>query len=322
MTTIWPDRTRRRSLGRTGFQVSALSIGTVSLGTPYGISAKGTEELPSRQSAISLLRHLAAQGVNLFDTAPGYGASEEILGEALGDDTHCLFATKVSIPRDRDGHPLRGKALAESIRESLLNSLNALKREQLDIVQIHNATQDIIESGEMINCLSQAKEAGLIRVLGASVYCDTDALSVIADQRLEVLQVAYSLLDQRKSEVVFREAARNGTAIIARSVLLKGVLTPRARWLPTELESLKAAAEMAVAHFQCTWEDLPFYAIRFGLTPAPVSSVLVGVTDFSEVSEVVEAWKAGPLNERDFRRAAALALSSESLLNPAHWPIP
>jgi len=79
---------RYRMLGKTGLKVSELSFGCASLGQSYA-----GRKAPSRKDAIRLLRKAYDAGINFFDTAPSYGDSEEILGEALGD-TDAIFCTK------------------------------------------------------------------------------------------------------------------------------------------------------------------------------------------------------------------------------------
>jgi aryl-alcohol dehydrogenase-like predicted oxidoreductase len=75
--------------------VSALSLGTVSLGVDYGIDAPGGFGRPDEQDAIRLVREAVDRGVTLVDTAPAYGASERIVGLAIGGDRRVLIATKV-----------------------------------------------------------------------------------------------------------------------------------------------------------------------------------------------------------------------------------
>ena len=87
-----------RALGRTGLTVSALSLGTVSLGVDYGIAAPGGFGRPAEDEAIRLVRAAIDCGVTLIDTAPAYGDSERIVGRAAGRDPRVIVATKVNPP--------------------------------------------------------------------------------------------------------------------------------------------------------------------------------------------------------------------------------
>lgn len=90
-------------LGATDLRVSRLGVGTAAFGLDgYGILSPGESNVDRVEGIASI--HLAVEGgVNFFDTAPTYGCSEELLGEALADHKDCLAATKVSIPENLDG---------------------------------------------------------------------------------------------------------------------------------------------------------------------------------------------------------------------------
>src|SRR5262249_35380627 len=74
---------RRRVLGRTSIPASEISLGTVELGMDYGIAAAGETLRPDEAEAARLLHHALDLGINLIDTAPAYGNSEEIIGRAI-----------------------------------------------------------------------------------------------------------------------------------------------------------------------------------------------------------------------------------------------
>lgn len=310
-----------KKLGRTGLSVSAISFGTVSLGVDYGIEVPGNFGRPEEQEVIQLLGQAADSGINLFDTAPNYGTSERYLGEAIGERSDCYIATKVSIPSEPSGKTRGGKELSVAIDASLASSMRNLKRDYLDIVQIHNATLSVIRDGSMTGCLVRAKEEGRIHFIGASVYTEAEALAVIEAGCFDVLQVAYNLLDQQMATRVFPAAKEAGVGIIVRSALLKGVLTSKSEWLPPELSALKAAAVVCKDAISGTWEKLPEMAVRFCISAPEVSSVLVGVRTRSELLEALGVSEAGPFSESMIRDAKKLALHDDFLLNPSNWPI-
>lgn len=310
-----------RKLGKGGFRVSVVSMGTVSLGMKYGIKVPGEFGQPDKTDAIRLLRQAADAGINLFDTAPAYGKSERLLGQALGRRSDCHFATKVSIPKGDDGSLMHPKDLRQSIMASLERSLDALRREVLDIVQIHNATAEALEQGDVAEVLQKGKKQGIIRLLGASVYTEEEALAVVEAGCFDVLQIAYNLLDQRMAREVFPAAAEAGLGIIVRSAFLKGALTAKAQWLPTELAELRLAAERARDVLAGSWQSLPEMALRFCLSAPQVSTVLVGARTLEELRQALATAGAGPLSEELLTRAGGLALTDERLLYPSYWPI-
>jgi aryl-alcohol dehydrogenase-like predicted oxidoreductase len=307
-------------LGRTGLNVSAVSFGTVSLGLEYGIAAPGDHGKPPESDVAALLRRAVESGINFFDTAPGYGDSERLLGELLPPRWPGYIATKVPVPRDPAGRMVHGAALVREVRKSMETSLRVLRRPALDVLQIHNATVETIARGEMAEVLRDAREEGLVRFLGASVYTEAEALAVIDAGVFDVLQVAYNVLDQRMAEKVFTAAERAGTGIVVRSALLKGALTSKAKWLPAELSLLRAGAERAMDALAGTWESLPEAALRFCLSTQRVSTVLAGIRTARELDQALGAAEAGPLPEDRMERTRNLALQDERLLNPVSWP--
>ncbi len=306
-------------LGRTGLRVSRVSLGTVSLGMDYGIQAPGGHGRPSVADALSLLGKAADHGINFFDTAPGYGESERVLGSFFRSNSGCLVATKVSISRDAGGKRLRGPAIRRSVLASVEGSLRNLRREALDVVQIHNATVDVIREGEIAEALLDAKRRGTVRFLGASVYTEAEALAVIEAGDFDVLQVAYNLLDQRMAARVFPAAEPGGVGIMVRSAFLKGALTAKAEWLPPELAPLRRAAERAKDSLAGSWHSLEKTALRFCLSTPFASTVLIGARTEEELGQSLAAAEGGPLPGEILARAPALALDDERLLNPSYW---
>ena len=206
-------------LGRTGLHVSQLALGTAAFGLEnYGIHEPGEQGRLSEDQAIRLVRAAVDKGINFFDTARGYGESEAVLGRGLNDCPSCIIATKVGIAEATTGRA----ALTRAVMDSVETSLKALHRDVLDIVQIHNATQDILERGEILDVLEHAREAGKLKFVGASVYGEPAALAAVRSGRVDVLQIALNLLDQRMLTTVLPEAKKNNVGIVARSAFLKG----------------------------------------------------------------------------------------------------
>lgn len=308
---------RYNNLGATGIQVSAVSLGTVALGVDYGIRVPGHTGIPSADDAVALLRRAATAGISLFDTAPAYGASEQLLGNALDGMTGQLLATKVSLPVDGSG-----SAVVAAVEEQVLKSLRALRRDVVDIVQMHNVTQTELRDPFVRTALVTLKQRGDARFIGASVYGEEDALAAIDTGWVDVIQIAYNIFDQRMGERVFAAAGNAGVGVVVRSALLKGALTPLAQWLPDDLAPLRDAVAATVERLSGSWDLLPEFAIRFCLSQPNASSVLVGIRDVSELKLLIDAAAKGPLPAEELRIASELALDDEALIDPRYWDIP
>ena len=311
-----------RELGNIGLKVSNIALGTVSLGLDYGIKVPGKYRRPKEADAINLMQQAADAGISLFDTAPAYGKSEAYLGTVLRSRSNIYVATKVSIPKDCNANPMRGKNLFETVNDELKRSRLSLQCNVLDIVQIHNATIDVIEEGEITECLLDARNRGIVRYLGASVYTEEEALAIIKAKCFSTLQVAYNLLDQRMAKKVFRAAEEAGVGIITRSAFLKGALTSNAQWLPSELGDLREAAESARNELaEGSWQALSDISLRFCLSAPQVATVLVGARTVDELNAALKVAEAGSLPEEMLSKALAMALEDEHLLNPSYWPL-
>ena len=299
-------RAMLRPLGRTGLTVSALSLGTVSLGIDYGIAAPGASGAPAADEAVALVKAAADAGISLVDTAPAYGEAERIVGRAIGRDARVAVATKVDA---------RGDVVA-----SIEASRRALDRDVLDIVQVHNATAAAIGGG-VTRALAAARQRGVVRAIGATVYDADAARAAIRSGEYGVVQVALSVLDQRMRGDVIPAAADAGVGVLVRSALLKGALTAKAPWLPEALAPLRRAAERVRDELGAgSWPTTSAAALRFCLSVPGVSSVLVGVRTLDELEAALDAADEGPLDPAAMACAEGLAIDGDEMLNPSRWP--
>ena len=303
------------TLGRTGLKVSEIALGTVSLGADYGLPAPGEFGRPGRSDALRVIQMAADAGINLFDTAPAYGDAEALLGDALAARNDCFIATKVSVPQNGI------RSISETIPASLEKSLRSLKRDAVDIVQVHNATTDVIEAGAILEALIDAKTAGKIRFVGVSVYTDAEAIAAIQSGTVDMIQIAFSILDQRKMHAVIPEAKKHNIGVLSRSALLKGALSLKALHLPTELEALKVAASRVRDVLNVSWEELPSAAVRFCVDANGIDSVLIGPRTLTELEQALHVVSLPKLNEIVMTDLQKLGLTDERLVNPALWPI-
>jgi aryl-alcohol dehydrogenase-like predicted oxidoreductase len=304
-----------RNIPRAGWQVSRLTLGTVELGMAYGLGASGTAAPPTAREADRLVRTAVEHGVNLFDTAPAYGESERVLGRILSglDHDKLRVATKIG--------PFDTAITADAIGHSLERSRRHLRRERLDLVQIHNATAAQLHDSPLMEILVRNREKGAIGAIGASVYGEEAALSATAHPEIATLQIAYNLLDQRMSDKVLPEAARRGVAVMGRSTFLKGVLTARRDFLPDRLNALKALAEHADRWARAHDLDLAEAALRFCLADQALCCVLVGVSSAQELLAALTVTARGPLPPAVQAAATTLAEPDTALIDPRFWGI-
>jgi aryl-alcohol dehydrogenase-like predicted oxidoreductase len=296
----------RRPFGNTGLEVSAIGLGTVEIGMPYGVGPDGAPRRPDEAEAARLLHRALDAGINFLDTARAYGESEAIIGRALRDRRReYVLASKV-LPGPRD------QVLA-SIRESF----RCLQTDCIDVFMIHSSPPDADRHGEMMEILAGLKKSGAIRFTGASVYGEEAALPAI-QAGCDCLEIAYSAFDRRPEARVFEAAEKAGVAVIARSVLLRGALTDRVRHFPAALAPLRAAqAELARLADGGSVLDL---AYRYALSRVPPHTVLAGAASLDELEDALRAAAGGPLPPDSCARVAEIRVEPPELVDTQFWP--
>ena len=308
-----------RRLGRTGLKVSEVSLGTVELGLEYGISDGRPLRKPSRADAARLLNVALDAGINFIDTARAYGDSEEVIGWALKPRRNeYVLASKVPCRwrEDEKNTPLRDRITA-----SVHASLRALQTGVIDLMQLHSPQAEDIRRGEMADVLQGLQKAGCIRFLGVTTYGEESALAALEDGRYDCIQIAYSALDRESEMQTLPLAQAKDVGVVARSVLLKGSLTYRYRYLPSELEELRCAAGKIAALAEAGSFGLPELAYRFVLAHPAVSSALVGTASIDELKAALEYCARGPLPPDWQARVRQITINDQRQLNPSTWPI-
>jgi aryl-alcohol dehydrogenase-like predicted oxidoreductase len=293
----------------------------VELGLEYGMSAPGTANRPSKEAAVHLVHEAMDLGLNLVDTARSYGDSEEILGNALaGRRSHVHIATKTEV-HALDGTVLPRGELARFMRKSLDKSLRALQTDHVDIWYIHNVDAQVLARLEEVKqVMSDARTSDKVRWTGATAYGVEIPEACLQADAFDVLQVAYSVFDQRVSDRVLPLAAQRNVGVVARSVLLKGALTERADLLPPHLSKLRK--QSLVFRRLVSESGLGLSpsqaAIAFALSNPSIQSTLVGVSNEKELLEDTQA--ANIRLPTAFKsQLQTLHLDDSELLNPSTW---
>ena len=161
--------TERRRFGSTDIYLSPLGLGTVKLGRNQGVKYPQQFAIPDNRAARDLIDTAKNFGINLIDTAPAYGTSEERLGELLhGQRKDWVICTKVG--EEFDDGKSRFDFSAAHIRFSIERSLRRLRTDYLDIVLLHSDGNDLdlLAHDESLAMLEQLKREGSLRAFGVS----------------------------------------------------------------------------------------------------------------------------------------------------------
>src|SRR5437773_4662248 len=206
-----------RELGRTGWQVSAISFGTWAIGAEWG-AVDDRESLAALHRAVDL-------GVNFFDTADVYGdgRSERLLAQLKRErNEEIIIATKAG--RRLDPHVASGYN-RENLSAFIERSLKNLETGALDLLQLHCPPTDVYYNPELFAALDDFVRQGKIRNYGVSVERVEEALSAIEYPGVQTVQIIFNIFRQRPAELFFGEAKKRGVGILARVPLASGLLT-------------------------------------------------------------------------------------------------
>ncbi len=214
-----------RVLGKTGIRVSEVGFGAWAIGGPvdlFGIPV-GWGKVDDRESEAALQRALEL-GVSFFDTSDVYGSghSEELIGRCL-EGKDCVIATKVGNARTEKG-PVKDFSTPH-IRAAIEGSLRRLKREVIDVYQLHNPAPEVWQSDEVFTLLDQLKRQGKIRARGVSITSINEGIHLIETGKVDSLQVLLNILNQEPAKELLPLAEQRGIGIIVRVPIASGLLT-------------------------------------------------------------------------------------------------
>lgn len=209
-----------RPLGHTGLTVSPLGLGTVKLGRDQGVKYPSGFQIPDDDDARRLLKLSRDLGINLIDTAPAYGRSEERLGPLLrGQRQDWVIVSKVG--EEFDNGLSRHDFSARHTRLSVERSLQRLETDFIDLVLVHSDGNDlaILEDSEVYPTLAALKREGKIRAFGFSGKTVEGGLKAL--EQGDCAMVTYNLNEQGERAVI-DYAAEHGKAILVKKALASG----------------------------------------------------------------------------------------------------
>lgn len=310
---------KKRELGRSGLKVSPLALGTVELGMDYGLKVPGAYGRPPAEEAVRLVHAALDAGMDFIDTARAYGESEKVLGKALrGRRDEAVLATKVAV-HGKDKKLLAADRLQKHMLAELDASLSALDTDRVDLWQVHNVDTALLAHADMLrDAFDMAKKSGKALAVGGSTYGAEAPRLALETGLFDTLQVTYSVLDQRLADRVLPLAAQRGVGVVARSVLLQGVLTERGEHLPERLAPLKERSRRFRRLAGEAGLEPARAALAFALARADIGAVLVGVRSLEELEQNLPA--ASTVLPADLLHALhGLRLDDAELLNPGSW---
>ncbi|MBB02861.1 MAG: aldo/keto reductase [Rubinisphaera brasiliensis] len=209
-------------LAETGLEITPIGFGAFKIGRNEKIKYPTEYDLPDQAAVDRILHGVLDMGVNLIDTAPAYGLSEERIGKSIsGRRADFVLSTKTG-EFFEDGESEYDYSAAGT-RLSLARSLKRLKTDYLDLVFVHSNGRDqyIQEQTDVVETLQELKKQGLIRAIGFSGKQIAGARTAL--DWADVIMVEYHMGDTSHADVI-AEAARRGVGVIVKKGLASGHL--------------------------------------------------------------------------------------------------
>ena len=210
---------RKRELGKSGLEVSALGLGCMGMSMAYGPPA-------DKKEMIALIGKAIERGITFFDTAELYGpyTNEELVGEALAPFRgQVAIATKFGIKLDASGQQVQDSR-PERIKQSIEGSLKRLKVDAIDLYYQHRVDPEVpIE--EVAGTVKDLIREGKVKHFGLSEAGAQTIRRAHAVQPVTAVESEYSLWWRKPEEEVIPTLEELGIGFVPFSPLGKGFLT-------------------------------------------------------------------------------------------------
>lgn len=205
-----------RSLGRTGWNVSAIGFGAWAIGGTWG----DTDDT----AAMAALHRALDCGVNFFDTADVYGDghSERLLARLKRERPGDAFYVATKAGRRLNPHVAEGY---RDLRPFIERSLQNLQTEAIDLLQLHCPPSEVYGMPEVFGALDDLVRAGKLRHYGVSVERIDEALAAIKFPGVQSVQIVFNLFRQRPAADFLPAAQAAQVGVLARLPLSSGMLS-------------------------------------------------------------------------------------------------
>jgi aryl-alcohol dehydrogenase-like predicted oxidoreductase len=295
-----------RPLGRTGTDVTILGYGAMELrGQPHGPAT-------ADEDAGQLLNEVLDAGINLIDTSPDYGGSEELIGRYVGHRRDEYFlASKCGCllgpPPPGARPPFPHDWSAANVRADVEQSLRRLGTDRLDLVQVHlSPSRAQLEADDTVPTLLALRDEGKVRFIGMSGILP-NLPDHIAMDVFEVFQIPYSAV-QREHEDLITAAAATGAGTLIRGGAARGTASEDKNWT---VQPLSSSGPPAQDRWQAAGLDKLLddgmsrheFILRFTLSHPALSSTIVGTSSLDHLRGNVAIAEKGPLPANLYQRA-------------------
>jgi len=287
-----------RTLGGTGADVTILGYGAMELrGRPRGPEI-------ADEDAGRLLNAVLDGGINLIDTSPDYGRSEELIGTFIGHRRAEFFlASKCGCPIEFPADappPYPHDYSPENVRADVEQSLRRLRTDYLDLVQVHmSPSKATLEENHTVETLKDLQAEGKLRFVGMSGILP-NLPEHVAMRVFDVFQIPYSAV-QRDHEDLITQAAGAGAGTFIRGGAARGAASQDKNWQARPLgqdpgvgQRNWEASGIADLLAEAGMSNMEF-VLRFTLSHPGLSTTIVGTANPVHLASNIAIAERGPL---------------------------
>jgi len=296
-----------------------IALGTVQLGLDYGISNRAGRVTESE--AQNIFRFAESVGIRTWDTARGYGTSEEVIGRWRSAEPARSQRVRLVTKIPKLTKTGSAEALKSEISDQLESSLKSLRADFVDTVLLHDESDLAGEHGRWVwSALERLRSDGKVRKLGVSSYSPDVLAGLIEQFPVETVQVPYNLLDRRFFTDALNDLyRRNRIEIHVRSVFLQGLFFLSEGTLPPHMGFASSTLARLTDLARLVRSTVPELAICSAIAHPLIAKAVIGVTSSNEFREIL-SWKCASIpGEIDQELRHLWKLTEGRILDPRRW---
>lgn len=283
-----------------------LALGTAQFGMAYGIANSGGQVGADEIAAILALAE--ASSMDTLDTAIAYGESESRLG-AAGVAEFRLVTKLPGLPEEEED-PVAW------VRSMVQGSLGRLRADVLDGLLLHRP-MDLLgpRGGELYRGLVSAREDGLVRKIGISVYAPRDIESLWPEFRFDLIQAPYSLVDRRIEKSGWLKRLKDAAVEIhTRSTFLQGLLLMKRTAVPEGFGRWSGLWDAWDKWTRDAGVSRLSACLSVSLRCPEIDRVVVGADSSAHLQQILKAAQSTP-----GEAVPDFSSEDEALINPSRW---
>lgn len=291
---------------KRSIKVKRIVLGTAQFGMDYGIN-NPRGKVP-KEEALNILRDAVSAGINIFDTASGYGESEQLLGEFIRSSAKEI---KIISKLPKCSYVDVDKILESSFEKTGMDRLYGY------LIHDFSGYKD---DPRIFSELLDARKSGKIEQIGFSLYLSEELDLVLRDKLpIDIVQFPYNVFDQRFREY-FSELKKRKIDIYVRSIFLQGLVFMKPGALPQYFNPLRGRLEK----LQLISKEygIPIYSLClvFALANKLIDNVVVGVDNSEQFHELRRSALSKIDNSQIVNDLSELRIDDEAMILPFKWP--